>query len=269
MSDHLSLAVLNAVVDGELSEDQLAIANQHLAGCPHCTSNALAQSLLKSATARAGRRYTPPPDLRERFALLASQEVSHRQASPSQRALLPAGYSFFGWAAAVALVLICLGLFLVQRGARRASAEYAGLVTEVCDQHIATLAENSPPEVISSDRHTVKPWFQGKIPFSFNLPQNLPGDTSLDGANLTYLHNQPTAQLLYSIDRHRVSVFVQQGDGANATRDSWTDHSGFHVTGFRTRDLAVVAVSDVEPARLTDLVGRIEQAQAEAQAQPK
>ena len=270
MSDHLSLTVLNAVADGELSGDQLATANQHLAGCPHCTSIALAQSLLKSATTRVARRYTPPPDLRERMAHLAAQETSRLQDLRSERAAHSwRSFSSLGWATAAALLLVCAGLFVVQRGTRRASAEYAGLVTEVCDQHIATLAANSPPEVISSDRHTVKPWFQGKIPFSFNLPQNLPEDTTLDGANLTYLHNQPTAQLLYSIGRHRVSVFVQQGDGANTTRDSWTDHSGFHVTGFRTKDLAVVAVSDVEPARLTDLVGRIEQAQAQARGEPK
>jgi anti-sigma factor RsiW len=269
LSDHLSLAVLNAVADGELSEDQLAIANQHLAGCPHCTSSALAQSLLKSATARAGRRYTLPPDLRERFALLASQEASHPQASPSQRALLPAGFSFYRWAAAVAMVLICLGLFIVQRSMQRTSAEYAGLVTEVCDQHIATLAANSPPEVISSDRHTVKPWFQGKIPFSFNLPQNLPEDTTLDGANLTYLHNQPTAQLLYSIGKHRVSVFVQQRSGTNASNTLATDRSGFHVIDFHTENLAVVAVSDVDPARLDGLVDRIQQAQSGASEQLK
>jgi anti-sigma factor RsiW len=101
----------------------------------------------------------------------------------------------------------------VHRAAQRAelaSAERTGLVTEVFDQHVATLARNVPPQVVSNDRHTVKPWFQGKIPFSFNLPQGLPNDTTLDGANLTYLRNQPVAQLLYSISKHRVSVFVRQ-----------------------------------------------------------
>lgn len=123
--------------------------------------------------------------------------------------------------------------------------------------------------MISSDRHTVKPWFQGKIPFSFNLPQDLPGDTTLDGANLTYLRNQPTAQLLYSIGKHRVSVFVQQRAGAAVSNGWLADHSGFHVTGFRTEGLEVVAVSDVDTARLSDLASRIEQAQAGTQGQPR
>lgn len=265
MTDHLSASTLNALADGELSGDQLASVNQHLAGCPQCTSSALVQSLLKSATARAGQRYSPAPDLRERLQRLVAQDAAHRDIPPSQATPRPRGLAPYGWAAVAALLLACAGLFVIGRDTRRASAEYAGLVTEVCDQHIATLAANSPPEVVSSDRHTVKPWFQGKIPFSFNLPQSLPADTTLDGANLTYLHGEPTAQLLFSIGKHRVSVFVQQRTSAAATESRPEDRSGFHITGFHTADLAVVAVSDVDPARLTGLVHSIEAAQAESQ----
>jgi anti-sigma factor RsiW len=142
-----------------------------------------------------------------------------------------------------------------------ASTERATLLTEVSDQHIATLAANLPPQVLSSDRHTVKPWFQGKIPFSFNLPDGLPDDTRLEGANLTYLHNRPVAQLLYSIGRHRVSVFVQQRiEGAQATKPV-VEHAGFHMASFSTDELDVVAVSDVDTARLTGLLGMIQRAQ--------
>ncbi|MGD0632172.1 MAG: hypothetical protein ABR987_22840, partial [Terracidiphilus sp.] len=155
-------------------------------------------------------------------------------------------------------------VFVYESNAHRVaveSAQSASLVTEACDQHIATLAANAPPQVLSSDRHTVKPWFQGRIPFSFNLPENLPADTRLEGANLTYLHNQPAALLLYSIGKHRASIFVLQN--ANATISTWpsTDHAGFHVTGFTTADLQVFAVSDVDPARLSNLVNLIEQVQ--------
>jgi anti-sigma factor RsiW len=143
-----------------------------------------------------------------------------------------------------------------------AAAEQAALVTEVFDQHVAMLAGNLPPQVVSTDRHTVKPWFQGKIPFSFNLPANLPGDTTLDGANLTYLHNQPVAQLLYSIGKHRVSVFVQQKHGASGGNDLVTEHSGFHVADFSTGDLDGIAVSDVDPVRLNELVSLLKQAQS-------
>jgi len=130
-------------------------------------------------------------------------------------------------------------------------------VTEVFDQHIATLAASSPPQVLSTDRHTVKPWFQGKIPFSFNLPEGLPGDTTLDGANLTYLHRRPAAQLLYSIGKHRVSVFVQEKIGVSPHTELVTEQSGFHVIVFSTQELEMVAVSDVDLGRLEHLASTI------------
>jgi anti-sigma factor RsiW len=268
MTDHLSDEILSALADGELTADQLANANKHLAECPACTSNALYQSLLKSATARAGHRYTPPPQLRERLALLATQTNSqlqprgHRTAVSLSRSV--GRFGSLGWAAVAALLLVSLSLVFIQRTAQsdeRASAVRAALVTEVFDQHVATLADSQPLQVISTDRHTVKPWFQGKIPFSFNLPQGLPSDVTLDGANLTYLGNQPAAQLVYNIGKHRVSVFLRQKSRSAEASELPAESSGFHVMGFSTSVLDVIAVSDVDPARLAELVTAVRQAQ--------
>jgi anti-sigma factor RsiW len=266
MTNHLSASLLNALADGELSTDQLAVVNEHLSGCPSCTSSALYQSLLKSATAKAGQRYTPPPQLQQRLASQAKSGLEGHgdqtvNRSPSQWRL-----GSLGWVAAAVLLFVSAGMMLVQRSMRKAeiaSAEQGALVSEVFDQHIATLAGTLAPQVVSTDRHTVKPWFQGKIPFSFNLPESLPRDTTLDGANLTYLHNQPVAQLLYSIGKHRVSVFVREKHGATGANDLAVDHAGFQVMDFSTRDLEMVAVSDVDPARLGELVSAIRQAQVQ------
>jgi anti-sigma factor RsiW len=162
------------------------------------------------------------------------------------------------------LLVATASLLFFQRGEQRthaASAEQAALVTEVFDQHVATLADNMTPQVVSTDRHTVKPWFQGKIPFSFNLPEGLPSDTVLDGANLTYLRDQPVAQLLYNIGKHRVSVFLRQNSAAEKANEFAEERSGFHVMDFSTNDLEAVAVSDVDPTRLAELVSAIKHAQ--------
>ena len=269
MTDHLSHALLNALVDGELTADQLIGTNQHLAGCPSCTSSALHQSLLKAATATAGQRYAPPPHLQERLARLASREDIQFEGSRFRPAPISPGRSIWGfaspgWATVAVVLLAAVSMMIFQRATQRAatvSAERAALVTEVFDQHVATLAGNMPPQVVSTDRHTVKPWFQGKIPFSFNLPQGLPSDTTLDGANLTYIRNQPVAQLLYSIGKHRVSVFLRQKSGAAEANELDAERSGFHVMEIRTNDLDVVAVSDVDPVRLAELVSAIRHAQ--------
>jgi anti-sigma factor RsiW len=267
MTDHLSPPILSALVDGELSPDQLATTSQHLAECALCTSNALYESLLKSATANAGRRYAPPSNLRERILSQIRQDVSQRE--PSYRGIAPLarrGFVFYGWATAAALLLFCVGVVVIHQRAEirsaRVASENLALANEAFDQHIATLAANALPQVISSDRHTVKPWFQGKLPFSFNLPENLPSGTTLDGANLTYISNRPSAQLLYSIGKHRASIYLEQGVNSNDSITPLADHSGFHVIRFSTPEITGVAVSDVDPSRLSDLVRLIVQAQS-------
>src|SRR5579863_7828027 len=101
MTDHLSVPILNALADGELSVDQLATANHHLSQCSLCTSDALYYSLLKSATAKAGQRYAPAQDFQARLALRIQEELSLQDAShvgnvrPFVRSPI-----FYGWAAA-------------------------------------------------------------------------------------------------------------------------------------------------------------------------
>jgi anti-sigma factor RsiW len=271
MTSHLSTVTLSALADGELSAEELAGVNEHLASCCSCTSVALSQSLLKSAATRAGQRYAPPPDLQRRLAQVVAKEKSSLAAnsgdSAARRQRSMASIGSLGWMAAAAVLLIAVSIGLVRHqmaSSQRASERATALITEVSDQHIAMLAGGSAPEVISTDRHTVKPWFQGKIPFSFNLPENLPTSTTLDGANLSYLGSQPVAQLLYSIGKHRVSVFVRERSASDAAHPLQAEHAGFHVEGFDTDDLEVLAVSDVDPARLRELATAIRHAQSGA-----
>ena len=265
MTGHLSPLILNALADGELTSEQMASTNEHLAGCPSCSSSALNQNLLKSVTAKAGRRHLPSPSFQNRLVRQIAQDLSLQRTSRSY-ILHPdaSGFGLYGWATAFALLIVCIGILLAQRSASRSaidSSAYSALATEVCDQHIATLAANALPQVISSDRHTVKPWFQGKLPFSFNLPENLPSGTVLDGANLTYIHNRPTAQLLYNIGAHRVSVYLEQKTNDQISRELSIEHSGFHIVSFTTDEIEGVAVSDVDPSRLSDLSSMIAKAQ--------
>ena len=270
MTSHISPEMLAALADGEFQTPELLAVQEHLAGCPACTSSALAQTLLKSSIARAGQRYAMPPELAERVSLQIARERADAQ--PSLRGALAArqsvksGYATLALATAALLLAVTLtgSWFLVERNASQKMALTSAneaLVSEVFDQHVATLAAAGPPQVVSSDNHTVKPWFQGRLPFAFNLPESLPAGMSLDGANLTYVRNQPAAQLLFRIGRHRVSVFVMKKARNAATGDLPPDHFGFHVMSFASGELEGVAISDVNPARLAELVGSLAQAQ--------
>jgi anti-sigma factor RsiW len=113
------------------------------------------------------------------------------------------------WVAAGAATLILIAIAIGYNSSRGLSREQ--VYSELADQHVATLASNTPVDVVSTDRHTVKPWFQGKIPFTFNLP-DLPPDSefSLTGGRVAYLHQTPGAHLIYQVRKHNISVFIFQ-----------------------------------------------------------
>jgi anti-sigma factor RsiW len=248
--EHLAPDQLNAFIDSELSSGESQGIEQHLADCPQCALRVLSATQLKAATVRARQRFAAPP---EALARLAEQL---RPQEPKKTARI---YSFrsFAWTTLAASLVLAASL-IGWRQTRQTSA----LSAELLDQHLATLSSGASPEVLSTDRHTVKPWFQGKLPFSFNLPDVLPADTTLKGGDLTYLDGQPAALLLFNIHKHEVSVFVTQRSGSLVTTTPSTIRSGFAIQYATTHDLRIVAVSDVNRADLDLLVSALEEAQS-------
>ena len=131
----------------------------------------------------------------------------------------------------------------VGRDATRRQRVYS----ELADLHVAALASTTPVDVVSSDRHTVKPWFQGKIPFSFNLPELQGTEFTLLGGRVTYLAQTPGAHLIYQIRRHEVSVFIFQDRGEEtASPASGPMHTlSFNVENWTQNGLRYFVVGDV------------------------
>lgn len=251
--EHLNPETLNAFIDGELPASEHQGIQQHLTGCHACTLRVLSATRLKDATARAGHRFVPPA---EALARLTAHLHSQPQTKKTARIF---SIHPMAWAALAAAILLAVSLL-----GWRQFHQTNTLAAELLDQHLATLSSGATPQVISTDRHTVKPWFQGRLPFSFNLPdaEALPPDTTLKGADLTYFNGQPAALLLFTIHKHQVSIFLTQratGPTLNAlprTRAGFTLHSA------TTSDLSIIAVSDVNPADLDLLVAALVRAQA-------
>ena len=123
-------------------------------------------------------------------------------------------------AAALVLVIAISSLLYV----RRAQREHA--LEQMLDMHVAALASANPVDVVSSDRHTVKPWFQGKLPFTFNLPELAGSQYKLNGGKLVYFRGKPAAQLIFELGKHELSVFIAQ-DGAGTAGVSDANENGF------------------------------------------
>jgi anti-sigma factor RsiW len=249
--EHLNPDTLSAFIDGELPDGEQEAIQQHLAGCHACALRVLSATELKAATARAGRRFAPPPGALARLTAQLHREPRRSVRIHSIRRV--------AWASLAAAMLLAVSLI-----GWRQLPETNTLAAELLDQHLSTLSNAATPQVISSDRHTVKPWFQGRLPFSFNLPeaQALPPDTTLKGADLTYLKGQPAALLLFTIHKHEVSVFLTQRFGGPSLTALPSTRSGFTIHSATTHDLRIIAVSDVSPADLDALVATLVQAQS-------
>jgi anti-sigma factor RsiW len=102
---------------------------------------------------------------------------------------------------------------------------------------------------VSTDRHTVKPWFQGKIPFTFNLPELQGSDFTLLGGRVTYLAQTPGAHLIYQVRKHQVSVFIFQDRGEDtASLPSGPVHAlSFSMENWTQNGLRYFVVGDVAP----------------------
>src|SRR6202050_5313963 len=188
-------AKLDTYLDGEVSEDEMRSFDGHVRSCPSCSADALTRVQMKRSIQAAGRRYTPSAEFRKRM----QQKVVQ-----SRRGVFVVGCTF---AAAAAAIIVVGTLTSVYLGTRSGKDQ---VFSEIADLHVETLASSSPVDVISTDRHTVKPWFQGKIPFAFNLPELQNTGFSLLGGRMTYLDQTPGAHLIYDVRKHHISVFVFQ-----------------------------------------------------------
>jgi anti-sigma factor RsiW len=174
----------------------------------------------------------------------------------------PASIRPAAWAALAAAILLAISLL-----GWRQLQQTNTLAAELLDQHLATLSSAATPQVISTDRHTVKPWFQGRLTFSFNLPDAtaLPPDTTLKGADLTYLNGQPAALLLFTIHKHEVSFFLTQRSSSPTLTALPSTLAGFNLRTATTPDLRIIAVSDVNQSDLDNLMAALIQAEESLQ----
>jgi anti-sigma factor RsiW len=132
---------------------------------------------------------------------------------------------------------------------------------ELADLHVATLASANPVDVVSSDRHSVKPWFAGKIPFSFNLPEFQGSQFELVGGRVSYLEQSPGAQLLFRVRKHQISVFIFQAKALplGFASAGEMDARSFHLERWQRDGLQYFAIGDAAPEdlrALSDLLGK-------------
>jgi anti-sigma factor RsiW len=223
---------LDAYADGELPAAEARELDEHLRGCASCAAEGLRKVQLKRAVQAAGQKFTPDPAFRNRI----QRSIAAPRSSSWKRRWLPVVVT------AMAAVLIA-SAFLLTQSQRRGERQ---LMSELVDQHVATLASSNPVDVVSTDRHTVKPWFEGKIPFTFNLPELQGSPFALAGGRVAYVKQSPGAELIFRIRQHQISVFIFQEralEGAGGSESARTALS-FEVRSWCRNGLCYFVIGD-------------------------
>ena len=223
---------VDAFVDDEMPSAQVRDFESHLRECPACSAETVARQRLKIETRAAGQRFMPSAALQERI----REKIGSRK---------PARWQWWPTAVGVAAALVLA--VLAGQAWNRAQMRNE-LAVQLVDQHVATLAAVNPVDVVSTDSHTVKPWFAGKVPFSVDLPNLENTPYSLIGGKFVYFQQAPAAQLLFGIRKHKISVFIFRDHGNTSSlgeESAPVRRNGFVTQTWSEDGLRYFAISDV------------------------
>jgi len=191
---------LNAYVDGELDSAGSLAVETHIRACASCLSDVENLHALASAIENGSLRFKAPARLTRNV------QGAIRAANPEARSSI----FYWRWASvlASAVLIIALTWTVTTRWAK--SSQETLLISDIVSSHVRSTMANHITDVSSSDSHTVKPWFAGKIPFTFNLPELQGSPFELVGGRVSYLEQAPGAELIFKVRKHLISVFIFQ-----------------------------------------------------------
>jgi anti-sigma factor RsiW len=249
---------IGPLLDGELDAKNSLDIQAHLATCSACQKQFEMQRTLSSSLRRLELAYAAPDSLHLRIATALGQSAS--ESSPLTR---PPGpqvnggratqrlarsrapwFVWAGWPVAVAASAL-LATVLIQQRSHEAN--------EIVAAHVRSLLVDHLSDVVSTDHHTVKPWFAGKLDFSPPVPDLSARGFELLGGRLDYLQQQPVAAVIYRKHGHIINVLVSLPGRALGGLPPGDRVQGYSLRAWRQGGLDLVAISDIDPADLVSL----------------
>ena len=194
--------------------------------------------------------YEAPEHLRAFARAQAASAAVTGGAASGDRLIKTRGMRRFAYAAALMLAVVAGGV--VERVRDRVSAstsERNVLVADLVDTHVRSLMANHLTDVQSSDHHTVKPWFAGKVTFAPYVPELQPQGFPLVGGRVEFVAGRTAAALVYGRGLHTINLFIWPATAAD-DGDRTATHGGYSLVHWTARGLSYWAVSDAAPAEL-------------------
>jgi anti-sigma factor RsiW len=238
--------LLHALMDGELDAGHAREVEEHIAGCAACAAKLAAYREMSQAIATAKMKYTAPLALRRRIEASLPQTQA-----PSRRAVLR-GFALGSAVSAIAatgLVAIVLREDELQR-----------IQSEIVSAHLRSLQAGHLTDVISTDQHTVKPWFNGKLDVSPPVIDLTAQGFTLIGGRLDYVDARAIGAVVYKRRAHVINLFVAQTSNTERRAAKIETLQGFNIRCWRDRGLNFWAVSDLGADELAEFSDKFESA---------
>ncbi len=256
MSCQETQALLDGYVDGELDISRSLEVERHMQDCPACSHAYRSHQALRSAIRTSGLYFHPPAYLHKRV------RAAVRRASGSHTTARVWGRRGLSVAASLAAVAILVwGLWPVLIG----PSVDDRLAQELVAGHVRSLMASHLTDISSSDQHTVKPWFEGKLDFSPPVSDLTAQGFPLVGGRLDYLDNRPVAALVYQRQRHVINLFIWSSPYSPAAGEKTLTRQGYTLISWSISGVTYWAVSNLN---MPELRAFVQAAQREAQKNP-
>ena len=246
--------LLHALIDGELDAGHARDVEAHVAECPGCTEKLKAFRAMRDVLGSAKLKESAPASLRGRLDA-ALPRPSARVVDAAERFRRPSRRGFFGGFATGAALSAGIAASLMLTVLR--SNPEQTIADEVVSAHIRSLQPGHLMDVETSDQHTVKPWFDGKVDVAPPVIDLTAEGFTLLGGRLDYIDGEPVASVVYRRRKHIINLFVAQRLGSEHAFVSARTIQGYNVRHWSAQGLDFWAVSDLDPEELGEFVDKI------------
>ena len=242
-------SLIHPYVDGELDLVRNLEIEEHLRECSACAQAYKQQQTLQTALKASSLRYEAPSGLQNR-----SQLSLHRASKP-KRLFYPSPRHVLG--VAVSLVRVALGTWQFARISLVPTPDDF-LVKELVNSHVRSLLAKEPVDILSSNQHTVKPWFTGKLDFSPPVKDLAGEGFPLFGGRVDYVDNRPVAALLYGREQHKINLLIwPMAKDLDVAITSQT-RQGYHLIHWTSSGMTFWAISDLNSKELEEFAKLIQ-----------